>query len=123
MSTSATPVFKVGDRVECVDDVGSGLLRKGYVYVVDGTSYAKSSEVVHLASVSFWWQVRRFRLVADTSASCAAAPRYDVDDAVLADDAARKRVVRGDDWTRGGVAPPREPGYDDPIGDDIAADA
>lgn len=49
-------------------------------------------------------------------------PRYDIDDDALVNDARDKRAARGDAWMHGGVVPAKQPGYDDPTGDDIAAD-
>lgn len=126
LSVSSASVFKVGDRVECVVVDAKSFaeacgLRVGQVYTVSAVDDLRNAFYVRLAGVDqHWWGPWRFRLVGATST---AAPRYDVDDDALVNDARDKRRVRGDDWTRGGVAPPREPGYDDPTGDDIAADA
>lgn len=56
-------MFDAGDKVVCVDDVGTGLLKEGEIYEVEGFE----SGHIFLKEIDYGWMTKRFKLVDGTS--------------------------------------------------------
>jgi hypothetical protein len=53
--------FKIGDKIECRDDVGAWELRKGNVYTVTSTTAGDFHDLISVAEVKLingynWWR-------------------------------------------------------------------